>query len=260
MLRSCETRSGKRQSALRVWSSLIALVIASSTVLADSVGVKAGPRVRAAMGGMDCPRTSRKSRGSECRRPPGFAFLSVAPTTPPLAVDDRNGKVWIFLGCEGVFSATCFKAVRILCHLQVSPAPVTPTFTDVDPSRISPPGHRGARLFRPHGRLQPPAVLPDRQLPAPAWRSSWSKTPGPPIPEFGLLFVLVVPSSAAAFGRPSCLRTSGSRARRPFGPSSRRVRPSRKDCLEPRKVSPERAPAAGRESGLESAEGRVWCN
>lgn len=192
MLRSCETRSGKRQSALRVWSSLIALVIASSTVLADSVGVKAGPRVRAAMGGMDCPRTSRKSRGSECRRPPGFAFLSVAPTTPPLAVDDRNGKVWIFLGCEGVFSATCFKAVRILCHLQVSPAPVTPTFTDVDPSRISPPGHRGARLFRPHGRLQPPAVLPDRQLPAPAWRSSWSKTPGPPIPEFGLLFVLVV--------------------------------------------------------------------
>ena len=144
--------------------------------------------------------------------------------------------------------------------LQVSPAPVTPTFTDVDPSRISPPGHRGARLFRPHGRLQPPAVLPDRQLPAPAWRSSWSKTPGPPIPEFGLLFVLVVPSSAAAFGRPSCLRTSGSRARRPFGPSSRRVRPSRKDCLEPRKVSPERAPAAGRESGLESAEGRVWCN
>lgn len=192
MLRSCETRSGKRQSALRVWSSLIALVIASSTVLADSVGVKAGPRVRAAMGGMDCPRTSRKSRGSECRRPPGFAFLSVAPTTPPLAVDDRNGKVWIFLGCEGVFSATCFKAVRILCHLQVSPAPVTPTFTDVDPSRISPPGHRGARLFRPHGRLQPPAVLPDRQLPAPAWRSSWSKTPEPPIPEFGLLFVLVV--------------------------------------------------------------------
>jgi hypothetical protein len=192
VLRSCETRSGKRQSALRVWSSLIALVIASSTVLADSVGVKAGPRVRAAMGGMDCPRTSRKSRGSECRRPPGFAFLSVAPTTPPLAVDDRNGKVWIFLGCEGVFSATCFKAVRILCHLQVSPAPVTPTFTDVDPSRISPPGHRGARLFRPHGRLQPPAVLPDRQLPAPAWRSSWSKTPGPPIPEFGLLFVLVV--------------------------------------------------------------------
>lgn len=192
MLRSCETRSGKRQSALRVWSSLIALVIASSTVLADSVFVKAGPRVRAAMGGMDCPRTSRKSRGSECRRPPGFAFLSVAPTTPPLAVDDRNGKVWIFLGCEGVFSATCFKAVRILCHLQVSPAPVTPTFTDVDPSRISPPGHRGARLFRPHGRLQPPAVLPDRQLPAPAWRSSWSKTPGPPIPEFGLLFVLVV--------------------------------------------------------------------
>jgi len=178
VLRSCETRSGKRQSALRVWSSLIALVIASSTVLADSVGVKAGPRVRAAMGGMDCPRTSRKSRGSECRRPPGFAFLSVAPTTPPLAVDDRNGKVWIFLGCEGVFSATCFKAVRILCHLQVSPAPVTPTFTDVDPSRISPPGHRGARLFRPHGRLQPPAVLPDRQLPAPAWRSSWSKTPG----------------------------------------------------------------------------------
>jgi hypothetical protein len=192
VLRSCETRSGKRQSALRVWSSLIALVIASSTVLADSVFVKAGPRVRAAMGGMDCPRTSRKSRGSECRRPPGFAFLSVAPTTPPLAVDDRNGKVWIFLGCEGVFSATCFKAVRILCHLQVSPAPVTPTFTDVDPSRISPPGHRGARLFRPHGRLQPPAVLPDRQLPAPAWRSSWSKTPGPPIPEFGLLFVLVV--------------------------------------------------------------------
>jgi hypothetical protein len=192
VLRSCETRSGKRQSALRVWSSLIALVIASSTVLADSVFVKAGPRVRAAMGGMDCPRTSRKSRGSECRGPPGFAFLSVAPTTPPLAVDDRNGKVWIFLGCEGVFSATCFKAVRILCHLQVSPAPVTPTFTDVDPSRISPPGHRGARLFRPHGRLQPPAVLPDRQLPAPAWRSSWSKTPGPPIPEFGLLFVLVV--------------------------------------------------------------------
>jgi hypothetical protein len=192
VLRFCETRSGKRQSALRVWSSLIALVIASSTVLADSVFVKAGPRVRAAMGGMDCPRTSRKSRGSECRRPPGFAFLSVAPTTPPLAVDDRNGKVWIFLGCEGVFSATCVKAVRILCHLQVSPAPVTPTFTDVDPSRISPPGHRGARLFRPHGRLQPPAVLPDRQLPAPAWRSSWSKTPGPPIPEFGLLFVLVV--------------------------------------------------------------------
>ena len=174
MLRSCETRSGKRQSALRVWSSLIALVIASSTVLADSVGVKAGPRVRAAMGGMDCPRTSRKSRGSECRRPPGFAFLSVAPTTPPLAVDDRNGKVWIFLGLRGSVLRDLFQG---------------------GPDPLSPPGQPGSGDPDLHGR-RPEPHLPtrsSRRSPLPASRAA--ATPGciagSPITRAGLAVFMV---------------------------------------------------------------------
>jgi len=149
------------------------------------------------------------------------------------------------------------------------------------PDPLSPPGQPGSGDPDLHGR-RPEPHLPtrsSRRSPLPASRAA--ATPGciagSPITRAGLA-VFMVQDPGASHSRiraplrsrrspqrpPSggrlVLRTSGSRARRPFGPSSRRVRPSRKDCLEPRKVSPERAPAAGRESGLESAEGRVWCN
>ena len=61
----------------------------------------------------------------------------MTPTAPPLVVDNRNANYWVFMGFDEDFSgAVKFNAIRIFYHLQVSPAPVTPTFTDVAPDNI----------------------------------------------------------------------------------------------------------------------------
>jgi len=67
---------------------------------------------------------------------PGCGFFSVTPTAPPLVADNGNSNLWIFLDYSDFSGAVVVNALRVFYHLQVSPAPVTPTFGDVDPSNI----------------------------------------------------------------------------------------------------------------------------
>jgi hypothetical protein len=75
--------------------------------------------------------------GTGAAATPGCNFFTVTPTAPPVVVDNRNANYWVFMGFSGDFSgATYFNAIRVFYHLQISSAPVTPTFTDVAPDNI----------------------------------------------------------------------------------------------------------------------------
>ena len=95
---------------------------------------------------------------------PGWEYASILPA--PTTIDNLNNQYFVQVDLPADSGATLLRRVEVFYHLQVSPAPLTATFTDVPTSDF---GFQFIEAFNAAGitvgcNSSPPMFCPDRNV------------------------------------------------------------------------------------------------
>jgi hypothetical protein len=97
---------------------------------------------------------------------PGWTYAAIFPSPSPTTIDNNFNQYFVQVALPGDGGITMLRRVEVFYHLQVSPAPLTATFTDVPTSDF---GFQFIEAFNAAGitvgcNSSPPMFCPDRNV------------------------------------------------------------------------------------------------